>query len=526
MSAILRSRMMRATAFCLGFPAAVSTMSIFSSSYNYYMGSSLGQGFIIFFPLLIACMVTLFLSVLKSSSSEHTPAWRKVDFSFWAISSFCFVLACGYLIRGGTSQLLLVSAIVYTVVMALIAEATARYRDKQIFSTLYWLQFFKQYPLQEPIGFIMALLLVIQLLYIMLVFPVSATKGYLGIEYFILVIVLLSLAILTYIGTFIMSLSSRYEEANIEKIRAEQFKVELITNVSHDIRTPLTSIINYVDLLKGLPIKRADFKEYVGILDSKASRLTTLIGDLMEASKASTGNVGVELSEVDLTEIVGQVAGEFDDQFKENELTLVMRQPEGPVMIFADSSHLWRVLENLFSNVVKYTQSGTRVFAEIALSDNRALFSMKNTSQAPIDLSSDMMTEQFIRGDKARQTEGSGLGLYIAKSLVELMGGSFTIRTNGDLFEVETMFLVTIDDADEVIVQDVSRHKISWRNMAIFGVLVIVVLFSLIFMDVMMTRGRNVSVEYHEPYYIDGAEGIIYLDEETKSDVLEDFLRR
>jgi len=233
---------------------------------------------------------------------------------------------------------------------------------------------------------------------------------------------------------------AEYDKANAEKVRAERFKTELITNVSHDIRTPLTSIINYIDLLKTLQIENTDFAEYVGVLDRKAARLKTLIDDLMEASKAGTGNMSVDLCEINLTEIMGQIAGEFDEQFAERGLTLVLRQPDQPVFTIADSRHLWRVLENLFGNAVKYSMPETRVFAEIILRDEGTVFTMKNTSKNHIDLSGDALTEQFMRGDRARLSEGSGLGLYIVKSLVELMGGRFAIHVTGDLFVVEVIF--------------------------------------------------------------------------------------
>jgi signal transduction histidine kinase len=157
----------------------------------------------------------------------------------------------------------------------------------------------------------------------------------------------------------------------------------------------------------------------------------------MDASKAGTGNVNVTLKPVDLTELVGQVSGEFNDLFIARNLTLALRQPGETVFAIADSRHLWRTLENLFSNTIKYSLAGTRVFAELSQSEEESVFTMKNTSKTPIDLSGDALTEQFIRGDKARESEGSGLGLYIAKSLVELMDGQFEIRTSGDLFEVE-----------------------------------------------------------------------------------------
>jgi hypothetical protein len=224
----------------------------------------------------------------------------------------------------------------------------------------------------------------------------------------------------------------------------------------------------------------------------------------MEATKASTGNTNVDMQAVDLVEIIGQVAGEFDDLFAEKELTLVVRQPEEPVMVQVDSRHLWRVQENLFSNVVKYTQPGTRVFVEIMPTDEGITFLMKNTSQSPIDFSSEMLTEQFIRGDKARQTEGSGLGLYIAKSLIELMGGTFLIRANGDLFEVEITFAerpVLEDSSAEGPSGEVASTQriLSWRSIIAFGILIVIALFGLVMVDTITSRARRVEM-YNPPY--------------------------
>jgi signal transduction histidine kinase len=196
-----------------------------------------------------------------------------------------------------------------------------------------------------------------------------------------------------------------------------------------------------VDLLKGLPVETPEFGEYVGVLEKKSGRLKTLVDDLMEASKATTGNVNVEMKAVNLSEIAGQIAGEFDQPFAERGLTLVFPQADQAVFVQADSRHLWRVLENLFGNVVKYALPQTRVFADILLVEGDNIrFTLKNTSREPLDVSGESLTEQFIRGDRARKTEGSGLGLYIAKSLMELMGGDLTIRTTGDLFEANLKF--------------------------------------------------------------------------------------
>ena len=289
----------------------------------------------------------------------------------------------------------------------------------------------------------MAMLLCLNLFLLLVLCPL-VLQAYGPGEVFILLLVLIlptiMIAVLTYFCRFILSLSEEYEMANAEKIRSERFKVELITNVSHDIRSPLTTIINYVDFLKTLPIENSDFTEYVGVLDSKSSRLKVLIDDLMEASKASTGNLSLEKKEIDLVEIIGQIAGEFDDKFAERDLALVFPQPTEPLIANADSRHLWRVLENLFGNAAKYALQGTRVFAELSQRGGKPVFVLKNTSQEPLDLCGDELVEQFIRGDRARQTEGNGLGLYIAKSLMDLMGGQLFIRTNGDLFEAELLF--------------------------------------------------------------------------------------
>ena len=511
----LRTRAAQIAVVCIGFPAAVSTVRAVSSSYDYYVDWTTGlfpaHWAVLGFPILVACMIILPYSVFKSQPGIKAHPWRRIDLSFWIVVAFCFVLLCASIVaHGGTSILLFVSAAVYGAVMATIAEIAARMRDKQVESTLYWLQFFRQHTLRQPVGLAVALLLSGHLIIILLLFPDYLMREPVGAGGALFYASLFSLGVLTYLATFILSLSSRYEEANAEKIRAEQFKVELITNVSHDIRTPLTSIINYVDLLKGLPLRNAKFKEYTGVLESKSARLNTLIGDLMEATKASTGNTNVDMQAVDLIEIVGQVAGEFDDLFAEKELTLVVRQPEEAVIVQVDSRHLWRVLENLFSNVVKYTQPGTRVFVEIIPTDESVTFLMKNTSHNPIDFSSEMLTEQFIRGDKARQTEGSGLGLYIAKSLIELMGGTFLIRANGDLFEVEIAFAhmpVVEKPAPEDSPEEsaATQRTLSWRSIIAFGVLIVVALFGLVMVDNITTRARRIEVyspSYdYEPYY-------------------------
>ena len=396
-------------------------------------------------PLLLLCAAVLGISVWLSK--DRRAPLRRLDFSLLVICSLSIVLVCVYYARHYELLLielrrnviwLVLSIIAYAAGMTLFMETIARLRDKTLRSSLYWPLFFKRYPINRLPGFVMLCLLARTGVYLFVICPIRALDMQLNLPGVLAVLFLLGA--LSYFCAFVLSLSERFEKANEEKLRAERFKSELITNVSHDIRTPLTSIINYVDLLKGLPVEHEKFHEYVGVLDKKSARLQTLISDLMEASKAGTGNLPVHIVEIDLGEILGQIAGEFDDSFAQHNLTLVLRLPEQPVLARADAAHLWRVLENLFSNMVKYALPGTRAFAEISAHDEHSILSLKNTSQSPIDLADQELTEQFIRGDRARQTEGSGLGLYIAKSLMELMGGQLAIEVNGDLFVAEVRF--------------------------------------------------------------------------------------
>lgn len=225
-----------------------------------------------------------------------------------------------------------------------------------------------------------------------------------------------------------------------QSLKNERMKTELITNVSHDIKTPLTSIINYVELLKRENIPDEKIQGYIRVLDEKAQRLKVLTEDVVEASKASTGNITLEMTDMDFRELFHQILGEFDEKFEEKELMLMIHEPEEPVVIHADGRRLWRVLENVFGNVVKYSMPGTRVYAEVSVVNKRMLFSLKNVSAQPLNISADELTERFIRGDVSRNTEGSGLGLSIAKSLTELQGGIFKLYLDGDLFKVTVIF--------------------------------------------------------------------------------------
>jgi signal transduction histidine kinase len=241
---------------------------------------------------------------------------------------------------------------------------------------------------------------------------------------------------------YINRIGSGLDAAVENSVKNERMKTELITNVSHDIKTPLTSIINYVDLLKRENFSDPKICGYLDILEAKAQRLKTLTEDVVEASKASTGNISLNLADLDFLELVQQVTGEFEERFREKKLDMVVRLEEKPVTIHADGQRLWRVLENVYGNTVKYAMEGTRVYAEVKLVGTRVEFSLKNISAQPLNISADELTERFIRGDVARNTEGSGLGLSIARDLTELQGGRFGLYLDGDLFKVIIAFPV------------------------------------------------------------------------------------
>lgn len=237
----------------------------------------------------------------------------------------------------------------------------------------------------------------------------------------------------------LMSLRDGLKIAVDEAVKQEQTKTELITNVSHDLKTPLTSIINYVELLKKCDISDEDAKEYLDILGEKSDRLKKLIEDLVEASKASTGNLKVEFMQVSLNEITSQIIGEYSDEFDKHNLSLITSFPEENIVVQADSKMLYRVLENLMGNVSKYAMENTRVYLNVEKRGGKGIISVKNISGSPLNITAEQLKERFVRGDESRTTEGSGLGLSIAESLCELMGGKLNIQINGDLFVAEVV---------------------------------------------------------------------------------------
>lgn len=238
----------------------------------------------------------------------------------------------------------------------------------------------------------------------------------------------------------INNLRDGLEKAVDSSMKNERMKADLITNVSHDIKTPLTSIINYVGLLENEQIQDEKIRGYIHILKDKSARLEQLTEDLVEASRISSGNITLEMVRINLVELVYQTGGEFNEKFEKQKLTIYTRLPREPVTIMADGRRIWRVLENLYNNVAKYALPETRVYVEVEKKEDSAVFSIKNISSKPLNIPSEELTERFIRGDVSRTTEGSGLGLSIAKNLTTLMGGSFDIILDGDLFKVVIIF--------------------------------------------------------------------------------------
>ena len=226
------------------------------------------------------------------------------------------------------------------------------------------------------------------------------------------------------------------QSAVSEQLKSDRFKTELITNVSHDLRTPLTNIVTYVDLLKKEDLPEGNAQDYLNILDTQSQKLKKLTEDLIDASKASSGAITLETEPIDLSEFVSQICGEYQERFSNANLALLQQNPDQPLVALADGGQLSRVLENLLQNALKYSLPGTRVYISLSRDMNNAYLELKNISKDPLGISANELMERFVRGDASRSTEGSGLGLSIAQSLTELMGGTLSISLDGDLFKV------------------------------------------------------------------------------------------
>ena len=241
-------------------------------------------------------------------------------------------------------------------------------------------------------------------------------------------------------GKALNEISSGLNNAISERMKSERMKTELITNVSHDIKTPLTSVINYVDLLEKENFENETARGYLEVLDRQAKRLKKLIEDLIEASKAATGSIKFNIENVNARVLLNQSIGEFDDRLSDRNIVVITDVPEKDVYVKADNRYLFRVFDNLMSNIVKYSQEGTRAYVELKEENGRAHYTFKNISKDKLNISADELMERFVRGDRSRNTEGNGLGLSIARSLTESMGGKMELTVDGDLFKVDVSF--------------------------------------------------------------------------------------
>ena len=239
---------------------------------------------------------------------------------------------------------------------------------------------------------------------------------------------------------YVNDIAGGFTNAIDKSLKSERMKTELITNVSHDIKTPLTSIINYVDLLKKEDIQNEKAKEYLDILEQKSQRLKRLTEDLIEASKASSGNIKLDMKKINVNELIKQISGEFEDKFKNKNLDLNIEMPKEDVFILADSRYLYRVMENMYTNIEKYAMENSRVYVDLLEENKKVKIEIKNISKEKLNISANELMERFVRGESSRNTEGSGLGLSIAQSLTKLQKGEFGIYLDGDLFKVIISF--------------------------------------------------------------------------------------
>ncbi len=239
---------------------------------------------------------------------------------------------------------------------------------------------------------------------------------------------------------YVNDIAGGFTNAIDKSLKSERMKTELITNVSHDIKTPLTSIINYVDLLKKEDIQNEKAKEYLDILEQKSQRLKRLTEDLIEASKASSGNIKLDMKKINVNELIKQISGEFEDKFKNKNIDLNIEIPKEDVFILADSRYLYRVMENMYTNIEKYAMENSRVYVDLLEENKKVKIEIKNISKEKLNISANELMERFVRGESSRNTEGSGLGLSIAQSLTKLQKGEFGIYLDGDLFKVIISF--------------------------------------------------------------------------------------
>ncbi|MDR3307833.1 MAG: HAMP domain-containing histidine kinase [Coriobacteriales bacterium] len=336
-----------------------------------------------------------------------------------------------------------------TLLMNLWTTTLVRLHGNTLLATLYWTKVFKTLPLHTFSGvFVLVSVGIATLVFlfngIRLLYNAYEYAYYVDLsvldylrDFFLgLCIPVFITAVIAILCRDILSVTEAKEREALDRLRSERLRIELITNVTHDIRTPLTSIINYIDLMQKPNTSNVEMAQYIDIVNRKSGQLKNLVSDLLDASKAGSGTIRIDATSIDLVELVGQVAGDFDEAMRTANLEYVNPHTDSRILITADGIHLWRVLENLFSNAVKYAMPGSRIYVDITEELGAVALTLKNVSREKLNITPEELTNQFVRGDQARQTEGSGLGLYIAERLTVMMGGSFAILIDGDYFEV------------------------------------------------------------------------------------------
>jgi len=411
-------------------------------------------------PVLLFAAIAFFalycFSVWFGASRLITYRLQKFDYYFvcvFALLALVLIALLFIFLRNVQFAHMIFMPCSFLLLLYLVTTTLVRVREHELVKTIYWIQVFKTLRLNQFSGiFVLGTVSVstILILYngVYLLYNALRFPFYVDISlYFKLNTYFTNLCIPAFITVMIavlcrdiLRLAKVTEKEVEEKLKAERFRIELITNVTHDIRTPLTSIINYVDLMQKQQIDNEEMHSYLEIISKKSARLKSLINDLLDASKASAGTIKIERTTIDLSELIGQVVGGFDEALRAANLEYDNPHSDRQVLISADGLHLYRVLENLFANAVKYSAPGSRVYVDIQETESTVLLRIKNVSKDKLNISPEELTQQFVRGDQSRSTEGNGLGLYIAERLTVLMDGQFDIFINGDLFEVLLTF--------------------------------------------------------------------------------------
>jgi len=298
---------------------------------------------------------------------------------------------------------------------------------------------FSKYPLTKSLFYRQLIFIILSFVFVFLTFLFIALETYAALIPPVLEMVMIYWYIKGNNRTY-MDINRGFDESLEEQMKSERMKVALITNVSHDLKTPLTSIISYIDLLskeEGLP---ETAKDYVKILGEKAGRLNNMVSDLFDLAKSTSGNMPVDIEKLDLKKLIEQTLADMGDRIEKSGLAFRVRLPEKPMQINADGKKLYRVFQNVIDNALKYSLQGTRVYVALEENEGMAVATVKNTAGYEMDFTADEILQRFMRGDKSRTTEGSGLGLSIAESYTKLCGGRFKVDIDGDLFKVTISF--------------------------------------------------------------------------------------